>query len=562
MNKAPSLIAAIVLGLGISACGYFVGDGVKHLKTNNRYVNVRGLSEKEVRADTAELTIAINFKGNVPGELFPKLEDAQKKIVVELNAQGISSTEINLGQWTSKRTDSFYLKDDPTMPRYNADGSVTIKTHNVAAVEKVVAKLNELQVATDGAIADSKIAYRFNGIGALRAEMIAAATKDARNAALQFATDSGSQVGSISDASQGVFQIFASGSDEDDPTAIHINIMQKKSIYVAYTGGTIGMQRSEQGYIPVSGHLQRQLALMPEFHRPEMPDFTIHEYTPLMDSSDMTPEDWQHIAEDIKAHYNEYDGFVILHGTDTMAYTASALSFMLENLGKPVIVTGSQIPLAELRSDGQINLLNALYVAANYPINEVTLFFNNRLYRGNRTTKAHADGFDAFASPNLPPLLEAGIHIRRLNTPPAPHGDGELIVHPITPQPIGVVTIYPGISADVVRNFLRQPVRALILRSYGVGNAPQNKAFLQELQEASDRGIVVVNLTQCMSGKVNMGGYATGNALAHAGVIGGADMTVEATLTKLHYLLSQGLDTETIRKAMSQNLRGELTPDD
>lgn len=150
--------------------------------------------------------------------------------------------------------------------------------------------------------------------------------------------------------------------------------MQKKSIYVAYTGGTIGMQRSEQGYIPVSGHLQRQLALMPEFHRPEMPDFTIHEYAPLMDSSDMTPEDWQHIAEDIKAHYDDYDGFVILHGTDTMAFTASALSFMLENLGKPVIVTGSQIPLAELRSDGQINLLNALYVAANYPINEVTLF--------------------------------------------------------------------------------------------------------------------------------------------------------------------------------------------
>ena len=172
--------------------------------------------------------------------------------------------------------------------------------------------------------------------------------------------------------------------------------MQKKSIYVAYTGGTIGMQRSDHGYIPVSGHLQRQLALMPEFHRPEMPDFTIHEYAPLMDSSDMTPEDWQHIADDIRDHYDQYDGFVILHGTDTMAFTASALSFMLENLGKPVIVTGSQIPLAELRSDGQINLLNALYVAANYPINEVSLFFNNRLYRGNRTTKAHADGFDAF----------------------------------------------------------------------------------------------------------------------------------------------------------------------
>ena len=201
-------------------------------------------------------------------------------------------------------------------------------------------------------------------------------------------------------------------------------------------------------------------------------------------------------------------------------------------------------------------------MAANYPITEVTLFFNNRLFRGNRTTKAHADGFNAFDSPNLQPLLEAGIHIRRLGNPGAPRCNGALIVHRITPQPIGVVTIYPGISADVVRNFLRQPVKALILRSYGVGNAPQNGEFLRELEAASGRGIVVVNLTQCMSGKVNMGGYATGNALAHAGVIGGADMTVEATLTKLHWLLSQELDADAIRQAMTQNLRGELTPDD
>lgn len=338
--------------------------------------------------------------------------------------------------------------------------------------------------------------------------------------------------------------------------------MQKNSIYVAYTGGTIGMQRSDQGFIPVSGHLQQQLANMPEFHRAEMPDFTIHEYQPLIDSSDMTPLDWQSIADDIRKNYDQYDGFVILHGTDTMAFTASALSFMLENLAKPVIVTGSQIPLEQLRSDGQQNLLNALFVAANYPINEVALFFNNTLYRGNRTTKAHADGFNAFASPNLAPLLEAGIHIRRLNTPPAPTGDGELIVHPITPQPIGVVTIYPGISSDVVSNFLLQPVKALILRSYGVGNAPQNPAFLKELKEASARGIVVVNLTQCMSGKVNMGGYATGNALALAGVISGYDLTVEATLTKLHFLLSQNLSSDEVRRLMQLNLRGELTPDE
>lgn len=338
--------------------------------------------------------------------------------------------------------------------------------------------------------------------------------------------------------------------------------MQKKSIYVAYTGGTIGMQRSDNGYMPVSGHLQHQLAQMPEFYRPEMPDFTVHEYAALIDSSDMTPDDWQTIARDITANYDRYDGFVILHGTDTMAFTASALSFILENLNKPVIVTGSQIPLESLRSDGQTNLLNALYLAAYYPVNEVGLFFNNKLFRGNRTTKAHANGFDAFASPNLPPLLEAGIHIRRLTPSPAGSGEGPLIVHPITPQPVGVITLYPGISADVVGNFLRQPVRALILRSYGVGNAPQHPALLRELKQAGDRGIVVVNLTQCLSGRVDMGGYATGNALARAGVLSGFDMTVEAALTKLHFLLSQSLPCQDIRRLMQQDLRGELSSND
>ncbi|EEY38079.1 asparaginase [Vibrio mimicus] len=336
--------------------------------------------------------------------------------------------------------------------------------------------------------------------------------------------------------------------------------MARKHIYIAYTGGTIGMKKSDHGYVPVAGFMEKQLASMPEFHRPEMPLFTIHEYDPLMDSSDMTPADWQIIADDIAANYDKYDGFVILHGTDTMAYTASALSFMFENLGKPVIVTGSQIPLADLRSDGQANLLNALHIAANYPINEVTLFFNNRLMRGNRSRKSHADGFSAFSSPNLPPLLEAGINIElSTNVKVDEKPSGDFKVNPITPQPIGVITMYPGISHEVIRNTLLQPVNAMILLTFGVGNAPQNPELLAQLKAASERGVIVVNLTQCLAGKVNMGGYATGCALADSGVISGYDMTPEAALAKLHYLLSQDLSYEEVKAKMQQVLRGEMT---
>ncbi|SHG86159.1 asparaginase [Ferrimonas marina] len=335
--------------------------------------------------------------------------------------------------------------------------------------------------------------------------------------------------------------------------------MPRKRIYVAYTGGTIGMQRTEQGYAPVAGFLTESVKANPEFQRQEMPAFEIHEYDALIDSSNMSPDDWQLIADDIQAHYDQFDGFVILHGTDTMAFTASALSFMLEGLNKPVIVTGSQIPLAQLRSDGQQNLLNALYLAANYPIPEVCLFFNNVLLRGNRATKVHADGFAAFDSPNLPPLLEAGIEIRP-GHPALPSDENTpLTVHPITPQAIGVVTLYPGISTEVIANLLQQPVRALILLSYGVGNAPERADLLNLLAQAQQREILVVNLTQCLQGKVNMAGYATGNALSRSGVISGFDMTTEAALTKLHFLLSQPLSFAERQALMQQSLRGELS---
>lgn len=334
---------------------------------------------------------------------------------------------------------------------------------------------------------------------------------------------------------------------------------QRKRIYVAYTGGTIGMEKSAQGYVPVAGHLGRCVEKMPEFFRAEMPEFTIHEYTPLMDSSNMSPKDWVTIARDIERHYQDYDGFVILHGTDTMAYTASALSFMLQNLAKPVIVTGSQIPLSALRSDGQTNLLNALYIAANYPIHEVGLFFNNTLYRGNRTTKADANGFNAFASPNYPSLLEAGIEITVNAGKLREVEDKPLYVIEMTPQPIGVLMLYPGVSIELIDNMLQQPVNALILQSYGVGNAPQSQALLDSLKRGIDNNITIVNCTQCFRGKVNMEGYATGNALAELGVVSGADMTIEAALTKLHYLLSQSLDQSTTIERLRDNLRGELT---
>ncbi len=338
-------------------------------------------------------------------------------------------------------------------------------------------------------------------------------------------------------------------------------LVMRKRIYVAYTGGTIGMRPSSQGYVPAAGFLSETLAAMPEFHRAEMPEFTLHEYDNLIDSSDMDPTHWQRIANDIADHYADYDGFIILHGTDTMAYTASALSFMLEDLTKPVIVTGSQIPLAELRSDGQVNLLNALYIAANYPIAEVSLFFNNRLLRGNRCRKVDADGFNAFDSPNFAPLLEAGINIRVNAGTLCKRPSDTVTVSPVSAQPIGLVSLYPGIAPEVIKNTLQQPVNALILLSYGVGNAPQSPALISQLNYARERQIPVLNCTQCLRGRVNMGGYATGHGLREAGVISGSDMTPEAALAKLHYLLSKSMSYRQLCETLASNIRGELTED-
>lgn len=336
----------------------------------------------------------------------------------------------------------------------------------------------------------------------------------------------------------------------------------KHHVYVIYTGGTIGMVRTPEGYAPAPGYLRERMAALPELQSAEMPTYTLNEYTPLLDSSNMTPADWLRIAEDIAQHYREYDGFVVLHGTDTMAYTASALAFMLQGLRKPVILTGSQIPIAEIRSDAQANLITAMLLAAQHPIPEVCLYFGNRLLRGCRAVKIDAEGFNAFASPNCPPLATVGIHIeinRALLLPPAPLGP--LQVQALAPVHVGALRLFPSIPAEIVRNILKPPLKGLVLETYGMGNGPTaDPQFMDALQAATDRGVVIVNCTQCLTGSVNQQGYATGSALARRGVISGFDMTAEAALTKMFYLFSQDYALETIKTLMQISLRGELTP--
>ena len=338
----------------------------------------------------------------------------------------------------------------------------------------------------------------------------------------------------------------------------------KKRVCILYTGGTIGMRPTPQGYAPEAGYLGRTMAAMPEFSSPDVPDYVIREYEPLLDSSNMGPKEWLAIARDIAASYADFDGFIVIHGTDTMAYTASALPFMLEGLAKPVILTGSQIPLCRVRSDARDNLITSLMVINQTPAPEVCLCFGNRLLRGCRSTKVDAAGFQAFDSPNYPDLGSIGVTIRthasRIRSVEPKNG---LTVHPLSEAKIGALRLFPGISAQFVANVLRSPLQGLVLETYGMGNGPSNDAdIMAVLAEASGRGVVIVNCTQCLRGTVDQGGYQAGSALARCGVVSGADMTAEAALTKMIYLFSLGLTPDEIRIRMGQNLRGELTEAD
>lgn len=332
----------------------------------------------------------------------------------------------------------------------------------------------------------------------------------------------------------------------------------KKQILIINTGGTISCKKTSIGYEPATGYVQKALAQIPALHHHDMPNYVIKEYQPLLDSSNMTVNEWNLIACDIHQEYMNYDGFIIFHGTDTMAYTASALSFMLEHLAKPVIITGSQIPLSEVRNDAIDNIITSLWLCAHQPINEVCIYFNQRLLRGNRTQKVNAQQFNAFDSPNYPHLASIGIHIELhqelLLAPP----QQAFSLQTISPHFIANFRLFPGFACDVLAYILDQPIKGLVLETYGAGNAQNNdERFLRVLHEACDKGVIIVNCTQCQQGYVEMGQYATGNALKKAGLISGHDMTPEAAHCKLIYLLSKYQDLSLIKHLMECNIAGE-----
>lgn len=346
-----------------------------------------------------------------------------------------------------------------------------------------------------------------------------------------------------------------------------------KKVLIIYTGGTIGMKQTPDGYAPIHGWMEQQLGSIYAFQDPNGPPRTtppsktgsticydIIEYKPLLDSANMETHHWVKIAHDIKKFYNDYDGFVVLHGTDTMSYTASALSFMLVNLGKTVVVTGSQIPLSEVRNDAVSNLFGALTMAGLFNIPEVCLYFDNQLFRGNRTQKFDASGLGAFRSGNLPPLATVGVEIEvawhLIRAAPA----RPLVLRTITDQNVVALRLFPGISSVLLDSFFQPTVRGVVLETYGAGNVPTTrKDLLSVLKKATDRGIIIVNCTQCFQGTVT-GEYAAGTVLKRVGVVSGSDMTPEAALTKLAYLLSQEeLSIDQIKSYIGKNIRGELT---
>ncbi len=340
----------------------------------------------------------------------------------------------------------------------------------------------------------------------------------------------------------------------------------KASILVIYTGGTIGMIKD-----PLTGALHpinmdllyQSIPVLKNFNY-KIDSFS---FDPLIDSSDMKPDFWIKLAKIIEENYESYDGFVVLHGTDTMSYTASVLSFMLENLNKPIIFTGSQLPLGVVRTDGRDNIINAIEMAAakedDTPlIPEVCICFENKLYRGNRTNKFNAENFEAFVSGNYPALAKVGVYIRYKKHLILKPNFKKLKVHYKLDSNVAILKLFPGISENVVKSMLAiNGLKAIVMETYGSGNAPTEKWFITALEEAISNGIIIFNVTQCKSGSVDIGKYETSIDLGRIGVIGGYDITTESAIAKLMFLLGKNLTNIEIIKQLQLSLRGELTHD-
>lgn len=337
-------------------------------------------------------------------------------------------------------------------------------------------------------------------------------------------------------------------------------------ILIIYTGGTVGMIYDDKvnalrplGFAEIKNN-------MPEMYRLGY-HFFVHPFSPPIDSSDMTPDIWIKMAEIIEQNYHYYDGFVILHGTDTMSFTASALSFMLENLCKPVVITGSQLPIGMIRTDARENIITAIEIAAAKNekgmsvVPEVCIYFDFMLFRGNRTKKYNAEKFEAFYSMNYPALGEAGVDIKFHHNLVLPVPGEPFKAYKNLNTNITVLKLFPGISAKTVDAILDTPdLRGVVLESFGNGNATTAPWFIESIRRATARGIIVLNITQCDGGAVDLGRYETSKYLKEAGVISGFDMTFESAVTKMMFLMGQDLDNEGIKRLLQTTIRGELTP--
>lgn len=343
------------------------------------------------------------------------------------------------------------------------------------------------------------------------------------------------------------------------------NSIAKKRILIIYTGGTIGMDVNQKTGALEPLDFKHLLSCIPEIERLSI-NIDSYQFEEPIDSSDMEPSLWVRLVEIIEENYDSYAGFVILHGTDTMAYTASALSFMLENLCKPVVLTGSQLPIGQLRTDGKENLITSIEIAADYHdgypiVPEVCIYFSGKLLRGNRATKINAEGFAAFDSFNYPHLGDAGINIvYHKNNILKPDFTKPLITHKNIDPNVVVFSLFPGVQESIISHVTDAPeLRSVVMRTYGSGNAPQKSWLLELLKRATQKGINVVNISQCLAGKVEMNRYGTGHNLSLAGVISGEDSTIEAAVTKLMVLQGFCESQSEINSLMRKSLAGEFT---